>query len=120
MTPRPVASLCLAAMLGLAAACGTPARAEGAPPDFDPGLKLEHRADGWYLTVSQDGAWATQQSRSLVTTERLGKALVPGCSYENPDVENYTIFDPDKVQLDNGLPSDVATMLEPYRKWSLA
>lgn len=62
-----------------------------AGPDFDPGLKLEHRADGWYLTFAQDSAWASQQSRSLVTTDRLGKALVPGCSYENPDGSSLQI-----------------------------
>lgn len=53
--------------------------------EFDPGLKLEKKADGWYLTLAEDPAWATAQTRRLVTTELLGKAKVPGCAYENAD-----------------------------------
>jgi alpha-N-arabinofuranosidase len=54
-------------------------------PDFDPGVKLSQRADGWYLDITLDPSWNAEQVRKLVTTERLGKAKVPGCAFENAD-----------------------------------
>ncbi len=54
-------------------------------PDFDAGVKLEQKADGWYLTLAEDKAWRGDAKRQLVTTKLLGKALVSGCAYENAD-----------------------------------
>jgi alpha-N-arabinofuranosidase len=54
-------------------------------PDFDPGLALAEKADGWYLELALDGAWAAKQPRRLVTTKLLGHAKIPGLPYENPD-----------------------------------
>ena len=54
-------------------------------PDFDPGVKLSQRADGWYLDITLDPSWNAEQVRKLVTTELLGKAKVPGCAFENAD-----------------------------------
>lgn len=54
-------------------------------PDFDPGVKLSQRADGWYLDITLDPSWNVEQVRKLVTTELLGKAKVPGCAFENAD-----------------------------------
>jgi alpha-L-arabinofuranosidase len=54
-------------------------------PDFDPGVKLAKRPDGWYLTLSEDRAWPGEQKRRLVTTELLGNARIPNLPYENPD-----------------------------------
>jgi alpha-N-arabinofuranosidase len=54
-------------------------------PDFDPGVKLSQRADGWYLDFTLDPSWNAEQVRKLVTTELLGKARVPGCAFENAD-----------------------------------
>jgi len=54
-------------------------------PDFDPGVKLWQRADGWYLDLTLDPSWNAEQVRKLVTTELLGKAKVPGCAFENAD-----------------------------------
>lgn len=54
-------------------------------PDFDPGVKLEQRPDGWYLTITQDKAWRDQAKRGLVTTTLLGKAKIPDLPCENPD-----------------------------------
>lgn len=53
--------------------------------DFDLGVKLTQKADGWYLTLSSDPAWATEQPRKLVTSELLGKAVIPDLPFENPD-----------------------------------
>jgi hypothetical protein len=53
--------------------------------DFDPDIKLVRKADGWYLEIKTDPAWATEQSRKLVTAELLGKAVIPDLPFENPD-----------------------------------
>ena len=66
----------------------TPAKHEIAPllkPSFDPGIKLVKKDDGWYLELALDPAWATEQSRPLVSTELLSKAKIPDLPFENPD-----------------------------------
>lgn len=54
-------------------------------PDFNPGLKLVEKADGWYLTLAEDPTWRHEAKRQLVTTELLGKVKVPDCAFENAD-----------------------------------
>ncbi|MCY2995266.1 MAG: carbohydrate-binding protein [Planctomycetota bacterium] len=54
-------------------------------PDFDAGMKLEQKPDGWYLTITADAAWKKDQPRQLVTTELLGKMKIPNLPCENPD-----------------------------------
>jgi hypothetical protein len=44
-----------------------------------------HDADGLYLVITADKAWATERIRQLVTTELLGKAVIPDQAFENPD-----------------------------------
>jgi len=65
-----------------------PSRHETHPlqkPDFDPALKLVETADGFDLALSLEAPRATNRSRTLVTTERLGKASIPNLPYEQPD-----------------------------------
>jgi hypothetical protein len=52
---------------------------------FNPQPKLEKKADGWWLTMDVDPSWITRQNRVLVTTDILGRAMVPDQAYENPD-----------------------------------
>ena len=54
-------------------------------PDFDPGVKLTEKSDGWYLTITEDKAWRDQAKRKLVTTRLLRKTKVSHCAYENAD-----------------------------------
>jgi alpha-N-arabinofuranosidase len=54
-------------------------------PDFDPGIKLTQQADGWYLEMNVDKAWATEQKRQVVGKEMLGKAVIPDLPFENAD-----------------------------------
>jgi lysophospholipase L1-like esterase len=54
-------------------------------PDFDPGITLTQQADGWYLELNVDKAWATEQKRRVVATEMLGKAVIPDLPFENAD-----------------------------------
>jgi hypothetical protein len=53
--------------------------------DFDPDIKLEHKAGGWYLTFSADKEWTVGLTRKTVTTELLGRARIPNALYENAD-----------------------------------
>ena len=53
-------------------------------PDFDPGLRLVEKADGFYLEIVFDGASA-RRKRQLVTTALLGQAVIPGLPYEQAD-----------------------------------
>ena len=53
--------------------------------DFDPEIKLTEKPDGWYLELSVDKRWASEQTRKIVTTELLGKATIPNLPFENAD-----------------------------------
>lgn len=53
--------------------------------DFDTGLKLEEKPDGWYLTIKADKSWRADAKCKPVTTDSLGKAKIPGCAFENVD-----------------------------------
>ncbi len=54
-------------------------------PEFDPGLKLIDKADGYYLEFTLDRAWIGEQARKLVTTDLLGKAAIPDLPFEQRD-----------------------------------
>ena len=72
----------------------TPAKFEKEPllkHDFDPAIKVIEKPDGWYLEMAFDKEWSKEQSRQLVTTDLLGKAVVPNQSFENPDGSSLKI-----------------------------
>lgn len=52
---------------------------------LDPGIKLVEKPDGLYLECTLEAGWQGKQTRSLVTTELLGKAAIPNAAYEKPD-----------------------------------
>ena len=54
-------------------------------PEFDAGVRLTEKPNGWYLELAVDPNWKKEQKRKLVTTELLGKARIPNLSYENAD-----------------------------------
>jgi alpha-N-arabinofuranosidase len=54
-------------------------------PDVDPAISLAEGADGVYLEITYDPAWTAAQPRSLVTSNLLGKAVIPNAPYEQPD-----------------------------------
>ena len=54
-------------------------------PDYDAGVKLVEKTDGWYLTLAEDKSWRNEAKCKLVTTELLGKAKAPDCAFENAD-----------------------------------
>ncbi|MCC7086376.1 MAG: carbohydrate-binding protein [Pirellulales bacterium] len=67
---------------------GTPSRFETnsvVKSDFDIGARLTQKDDGWYLQLKTDPNWAVETKRQLVTTELLGKAVVPNQGFTNPD-----------------------------------
>jgi alpha-N-arabinofuranosidase len=53
--------------------------------DFDPEIKLIEKPTGWFLEITLEKEWAREQTRKLVTTQLLGKALVTGLPFENAD-----------------------------------
>jgi alpha-N-arabinofuranosidase len=65
-----------------------PSTHESAPllqPNWDPAIKLVEKHDGFYLDISLDKGWNVEQNHKLVTTELLGKAVIPNLPYEHPD-----------------------------------
>jgi len=59
--------------------------------DFDPGVKLEEKSDGWWLEMTVDPEWTSKRKRSIVTTELLGKAKIPDAPFEQPDGAPYRL-----------------------------
>jgi alpha-N-arabinofuranosidase len=53
-------------------------------PGSDPGLKLIQEGGGFYLEIALNGSLAGK-TRRLVTTDVLGKAVIPDLPYERPD-----------------------------------
>jgi alpha-N-arabinofuranosidase len=65
-----------------------PSKHEATPlvlPEFAPALKLVEKADGLYLEMKNDTVWNTERTRKMVTTELLGRAIIPNAAYEQPD-----------------------------------
>ncbi|QNN21939.1 xylosidase [Planctomycetales bacterium ZRK34] len=60
-------------------------------PSFDAGLKLESRDDGAYLHVRLDPQWAVQTKSPQVTTELLGRAVVPDLPFTQADGSPYRL-----------------------------
>jgi hypothetical protein len=59
--------------------------------DFNPGVKLEEKPDGWWLEMAVDPAWISKQKRAVVTTELLGKAKIPNSPFEQRDGTRYRL-----------------------------
>jgi alpha-N-arabinofuranosidase len=53
--------------------------------ECDPALKIIEKADGFYLQVRFDKAWAGRRTRKLATADRLGKATIANLPYEQAD-----------------------------------
>jgi alpha-N-arabinofuranosidase len=54
----------------------------------DVDIRLEEKEDQLWITVPQD---PDAKKRTLVTTERLGKASIPDATFENPDGTPYRL-----------------------------
>lgn len=70
-----------------------PSKHESSPltlSGIDPGLELVEKADGMYLQITFDKAWAGKE-RQLITTELLGKAKTPDLPYVQHDGTPYRI-----------------------------
>jgi hypothetical protein len=53
-------------------------------PNLDPEIAIAEKGNDVYLTMNSGEEFA-RHSASLVSTDRLGKARIPGLAYENPD-----------------------------------
>lgn len=56
-----------------------------AQENFDAGAKLIAEKEKTYLEIAFDKNWLTKQKRKLVTSQLLGKAIVPDLPFENTD-----------------------------------
>lgn len=54
-------------------------------PGFSAEPKLFKKDGAFYLEMPFDPAWGESKERPLVTTDLLGKAVVPDAAFENPD-----------------------------------
>jgi len=54
-------------------------------PDFDAAARLTTEKEGVYLEIVLDKNWLTGQKRDLVTSELLGKVIIPDLPFENTD-----------------------------------
>ncbi|NQX39904.1 alpha-N-arabinofuranosidase [Pedobacter steynii] len=53
--------------------------------NFDAGAKLIREKEKMYLEITLDKNWQTKQKRKLVTSQLLGKVIIPDLPFENPD-----------------------------------
>jgi alpha-N-arabinofuranosidase len=53
--------------------------------DFEPAIRLVEKSGAVYLEILLDKAWSDGVSRSIVTTQLLGKAKVPDLPFEQAD-----------------------------------
>ncbi|MHC4620514.1 MAG: right-handed parallel beta-helix repeat-containing protein [Planctomycetota bacterium] len=53
-------------------------------PDFDPSIEMVEQGDNVYLHITLDKSFRSLNNK-LVTTRLLGKAMIPGQAFENPD-----------------------------------
>ncbi|MCE5184752.1 MAG: carbohydrate-binding protein [Planctomycetaceae bacterium] len=60
-------------------------------PDYNPDLLLAQKEDGIYLRIRLDKTWNDKQTRSLVTSDLLGRANIPGLPFVHPDDSPYCI-----------------------------
>lgn len=60
-------------------------------PDFDTNAKLVQKMDSWYLQINVDNNWLLGNKRKLVTTELLGKAIIPSQEFTNPDGSSIVV-----------------------------
>jgi hypothetical protein len=59
-------------------------------PDFDPNMEIVEQGEHVYLYVTLDKSFKSLKNK-LVTTKLLGKAMIPGQAFENPDGSPLTI-----------------------------
>ncbi len=59
--------------------------------DFDPEIRIIVKPEGWFLELSTDESWTSSHKRHLVTSEILGKVVVPQLPFVHPDDTPYLI-----------------------------
>ncbi len=59
-------------------------------PDFDPNIEIVEQGENMYLYITLDKSFKSLNNK-LVTTKLLGKAMIPGQVFENPDGSPLTV-----------------------------
>jgi len=60
-------------------------------PQFDPGIRVIEEKGVFSLQIALSEAWSKEQTRQLVTTGLLGRAIVPDLPYKQPDGSDYRV-----------------------------
>jgi len=60
-------------------------------PDVDANVQIVQKTDGWYLSLKASSDWTKDKKRKMVTTESLGKAVIPNQDFTNPDGSSIAI-----------------------------
>ena len=60
-------------------------------PKIDPAVRLVEEAGSFYLQMKFDLAWDVEADRQLVTSELLGRAMIPNLPYEQRDGKPISI-----------------------------
>lgn len=106
-----------------------PSKHEAAPlvkPDSMATVGLIEKTDGLHLDGTFEEAWSTERPRKLVTTELLGKAVIPNLPYENRDGSELRIavdYVGNKRNETNPFPGPIEISengREPLRVWPVA
>lgn len=63
-------------------------------PDYRPAVEVEEKNGAWYLSINLKTSWSENIKPKLIDTRLLGKAVVPGQSFEDPN-GNAFLFDTD-------------------------
>jgi alpha-N-arabinofuranosidase len=60
-------------------------------PELDAGVRLMEEGGSYYLELTYDPAWSTEPTRPLVTSDQLGRAVIPNAPYEQPNGQPISI-----------------------------
>ena len=88
LSPYNQARLPLAVKGNVFLGAAKPSTQEAAPllkPDFDPAIQLIESKGAFHLEINLDSKWATEQPRSLVTSDLLGTAIIPNLPFVRAD-----------------------------------
>lgn len=60
-------------------------------PDYNPDVTIEDKPGGWYLSMNVSLGWVKEYKRKLISTDVLGKAVIPNQAFTNPDGSSLKI-----------------------------
>jgi alpha-N-arabinofuranosidase len=62
-----------------------------ADAEFNPGIKLKEKSDGWWLEMQVNPKWTSAVKRKIITGDDLGRVLTPDAPFVHHDGSPYRI-----------------------------